>query len=173
MAYKKHVRKGGGDFPHLLTAKEFAAHIRKSYRWVREACEDGRILACAIVGGDWIIAADTLIRPRHMEGFPSILLDTDLPEEMILGEYRVDSTAPVYAERKGNPHPIQQRLMSVPGLQRIGNERGYSRAFVSALTGVHKNTVGAAWKGGKVTPQTVLKLAQGLEVDPMELIRRG
>ncbi len=148
------------ELPRLLTARQFAARIGKTARWVRQTCEEGRIPAAQKVGGNWIIPEDALIRLRHT--------DIDLLPEMLDGKPYGE---PVYKPNLGNPKPWSSRQVRIPGLGRIMQERGLSRERVHWLTGVHRDTLRRAQENRPVSPKTVVKLAKGLGVDYADLFK--
>ena len=105
------------SLPRLLTTKQFASRCGKSPRWVRDACEEGRIPAAQWVVDRWIIPEDALIRVRHT--------DMSLPPEMIGEPY----PEPEYKGGKGAKpfsEPNLPRLIKLPGLRRIREQEGLS-----------------------------------------------
>jgi hypothetical protein len=170
MAHRQTRKRYSGrpDMPVLMTVRQFASHIGRGEHWVRDACKDGRILACQKVGHFYVIAQDTLIRPRWMEGVP---LDVDLPDDMIFGAEPIHVDPPVYKEvRKGNKKGMQ-KLKKLPSFRKVMDEKGYTYAEIRYMTGLGLNTIGNARNGGQVTMQSALRLANALEVDISELLR--
>jgi hypothetical protein len=150
---------------------EFARKISKPVEWVRVACEEGRILACQKVGIQWVIAEDTLIAPRFFKDIDPIMLD-HLPEDMVLGDYRVEVDVREYAENPRNKEGKRKRV-SVPagGLRTVMDEQGLSQYDVNRLTGVTRVTIRKALGGERVQADVVLRLAYGLGVDISDILR--
>lgn len=173
MRKSNHKRKGGLDFPELMTAKEFAAYLgRRSVKWIKEACKRGQILACQKVGGDWVIAKDTLIRPRHLQGMPNELIDMDLPIEFLLPGEPMEIQKPVYKPHPKDLHKVgHNRKVKLPSLRRIRIEKGMSQYDLYEESGVSRDTQRFAEKGLDVLPTTALRLAYGLDVEVEDLLR--
>ncbi len=168
-------RKNGKDFPKLLTVREYAALVlegRRSVSWVQDACKRGQILASQIVGGDWVIAEDSLIRPRHMAGFPNELIDMDLPLDLLVPGESVEVEPPQYHPKHKDLHKLGDvRKVKVPSLRKIRLEKGLSQYDLHRLSGVTRQTQRNAERGWYVHPATVLKLADGLDVDVEDLLK--
>lgn len=170
---RKYVRKGGGDFPRLLNVPQFAHKIGKSQRWVRDACEDGVIVACQKVGYIWVIAEDTLFRPRGMRGIDGELLDLGLPDDRIIGVTYIVPPPPEYKEKKeGNPNGNPQRKVLLAGWPRIKKELGIGREKIYKKTGVHPETQKKMENHVPVTSEVAWKLAYSLDREIEDLLRR-
>jgi hypothetical protein len=168
MPRPKGTIKGGGKLPELMTIRQYASHIGRGEHWVREACNDGRILAAQKVGHFWVIAKDSLIQPRWLEGVP---LDVDLPEDIIFGAPPIEVEPPKYNQkRKGNKKP-KRKLKRLPSFAKVMDEKGYTYGELRYMTGLGFNTIGNARNGGQVTMESALRLANALEVDISELLR--
>jgi DNA-binding XRE family transcriptional regulator len=157
---RKHSNK---PLPRLMTVPQFAAKCGKSPRWVRDACEEGRIPAAQWVVDRWVIPEDALIRVRYT--------DIDLPPEMI-GEPYPD---PEYKGGKGAKpfsRPHLSKLVRLPGFKKIREERALSQEKVYKLTGVTPGAQRNAERGSKVRARTAVKLARGLDVEVEHLLRR-
>lgn len=171
MAKKDYVRKGGASFPALHTTRSFAAYIGKSERWVRSACQDGVIMACQQIGGSWwIIAEDTLLRPRALKGMDGELLDLGLPKEKIIGHTYVVKP-PEYKKKVGNPEGNPQRKVTVKGWPRIKRELGVGRDKIYHMTGVHPFTQKKMENYEPVISDVVWKLAHVLDMEVEDLLR--
>jgi hypothetical protein len=166
----KYTLIGGGELPKLLTAKQFASHIGKSPRWVRQACEEGRLLACQMVGHTWVIAENTLISPRYLKGFPGELLDVGLPKERLIGKTIV-VPPPEYKKQKGNKLGNPKKKIALPGYIRIKEELGMGRDRIYIKTGVHPETQKKLENGETVTAKTALKLAYALDKEVEDFLR--
>ena len=149
-----------------LPVPKFASKCGKSPRWIRTACEEGRILAAQWVVDRWIIPEHALIRVKHT--------DMSLPPEMIGGEPYPE---PEYKGGKGampfsQPYLPLPKLVNLPGLRRIRAKRGLSQEKVYKLTGVTPGAQRNAERGSEVRARTAVKLARGLDVDVEHLLRR-
>src|SRR5215213_4664530 len=95
-------KSGGGDFPRLLTVRQFGHKIGKGEHTIRDWCSKGLILAAQKVGYQWVIAEDTLIRPRFFPDMPGTWID-NLPDEMLAIKNPYPVPKPEYIrENKGN-----------------------------------------------------------------------
>lgn len=158
--------------PPLLTVRQFAHFIGKSERWVRQACQDEVILACQKVGHNWVIAQDTLFRPRALRGMSGELLDVGLPDDKIIGKQYV-VPAPEYKETHGgNPNGNPKRKVQLLGWPRIKKELGIGRDKIYAKTGVHPETQKKLERYEPVTSEVAWKLAYNLGRDVEDLLRR-
>ena len=168
---RKYVRKGGGDMPRLLTVPQYAHYLGKSARWVRNACEDGVILACQKVGSQWAIAEDTLLRPRYLKGMSGELLDLGLPPEKIVGKLYV-VPKPTYKDKhRGNPKGNPRKKVILQGWPRIKEELGVGREKIYHKTGVHPETQKKLENFQPVTAEVAWRLAYSLHIDVEELLR--
>lgn len=157
--------------PFLHTTRSFAAYIGKSERWVRAACQDGVIMACQQIGGSWwIIAEDTLLRPRALKGMDGELLDLGLPKEKIIG-YTYVVKPPEYKKKVGNPEGNPQRKVAVKAWPRIKKELGVGRDKIYLLTGVTPVTQAKMERYEPVTSAVVWKLAYSLDKEVEDLLR--
>lgn len=167
---RKTRRSGGGDFPRLMTVREFAHHISKGEHTVRDWCGKGLILAAQKVGYQWVIAEDSLIRPRFFPDMPGTWID-NLPEEMLAIQNPYPVEKPEYTnKRKGNKN-ANQRNKRLHSFKRIMDEQGLTYEDVRARSGVAQHTVARARDGRKIRLDVALRLADALEVDISELIR--
>jgi DNA-binding XRE family transcriptional regulator len=147
--------------PQLMTVPQFASKCGKSPRWIRTACEEGRIPAEQWVVDRWIIPENALIRVRHT--------DMSLPPEMIGEPY----PEPEYKGGKGAKlftEPNLSKLIKLPGLRRIREQEGLSQEKVYKLTGVTPGAQRNAERGSKVRARTAVKLARGLDVEVENLL---
>jgi hypothetical protein len=166
-----YARKGGGDMPPLMLVSEFAHHIGKSRRWVRAACEDGVITACQKVGDYlWVIAEDTLFKPRALKGISNELIDVGLPQERVIGVTYV-VPPPEYVEKTGNPNGNPQRKVTLNGWPRIRKELGMGRDRIYDKTGVHPETQKKMERFEPVTSAVAWKLAYSLDKEIEDLLR--
>jgi hypothetical protein len=168
MPRPKGTLKGGGKLPELLTLRQYASHIGRSEDWVREAVKDGRILAAQKVGHFWVIAKNSLIRPRWLEGVP---LDVDLPDDIIFGAPPIEVEPPKYKHVRGGNKKGSRKLKKLPSFRKLMDEKGYTYRDIRYMTGLNLQTIGNARNGGRVTMQSALRLANALEVDISELLR--
>lgn len=172
MKTDNYKRKNGLDMPKLHTVPSFAHYIGKSERWVRQACEDDVILAKQKVGSWWVIAEDTLFRPRALRGMSGELLDIGLPDEKIIGKTYV-VPAPEYKGIRGNPegnnHPKDKVILQ--GWPRIKRGMGVGREKIYKKTGVHPETQKKLERYEPVTSAVVWKLVYSLGIEVEDLLR--
>ena len=157
--------------PVLLSVPEFAHYIGKSERWVRDACEDGVIVACQIVGRNWVIAQDTLFRPRAISGIDGMLLDYGLPEERIIGKTYVVPAPEYKGTNPGNKHGNPKRKIVVKSWPRIREKLGVGREKIYKLTGVTPETQKKLEKFEPVTSAIAWKIAYNLDMDIEDVLR--
>jgi hypothetical protein len=167
-----YVRKGGASFPTLFTTKEFAHHIGKREEWVRRACRDGVIRACQKVGGNWVIAEDTLLAPRALKGMPGDLIDFDLPVERIIGRTYVVAPPEYKGKGKSNPHGNKRRKITLLGWPRIRDETGLSKNKIYEKTGVHHFTQKKLDNLEPVVSEVAWRLAYYFDVEIEDLLRK-
>jgi hypothetical protein len=163
---------GRPDMPELMSVRMFAHHLGKGEVWVRQACKDGRILACQKVGNNYVIAKDTLIRPRYMQDFPGHLLDVDLPPEFILGTEPYEVPMPEY-RKPGNPDRTRdpRRAVKLHSFRHVFMESEMSYHKLQHMASVSGQTINKALNGGRVAPEVAVRLANALGVDISELLR--
>jgi hypothetical protein len=157
---RKHSKK---PLPRLMTVPQFAAKCGKSSRWIRDACEEGRIPAAQWVVDRWIIPEDALIRVRHTDmSLPPGMMGEPYPEP----EYKGGKGAKPFSK------PNLPKLVKLPGFKKIRKESGLSQVKVYKLTRVTPGAQRNAERGSKVRGRTAVKLARRLDVEVEDLLTR-
>lgn len=175
------VRRSRIELPKLLTAREYGHVIGRNLEWVKKACSDGRIPAAQMVGNGmlWIIPEDALIRPRYTEGIDSKLLDVGLPDEMVLYGKPVYIPAPDYSgnARKGaaTKHRVlnKHKTVTLPMLERIRKGKDIGMRELVRLSGVHHATIRKAELGLPILGTKAVALADALDIEVDDLLKRG
>jgi DNA-binding XRE family transcriptional regulator len=165
------TRQGGKqDLPRLLTGRQFAHLINRHPHWVRMARNMGRIPAAQKVGPLWVYPEDALIRPAHVT-LDNRLLDIGIPDSFLGGEvwYGPEPEYPDHTGRGklgGGP-----RASHCPNLANLREERGMTQYALAKKSGVHHTTIAKVERGARAAPRTIVRLAEGLEIDYGELLR--
>lgn len=157
------------DLPELLSIRQYAAYLGKSYMQVWNALHRGRIPRSQYVDGTWVIAKDATILRSGLENDPLI---ANLPAEFISeGVVKYPSAIPENKKIVRNWKPTgDSRKVVIWGYNDAVKDMGIREIY--RITGVHPSTQKKLRDEEPVQPSVVWSLSRNLGIEPEDLLRK-